>query len=153
MSFSISPAKNEDIESLVELEKFVFRTSDGILSQRAFRYHIQRQKNLLLVAKTAEPRSQLVAYILVFLHKHSARIYSLAVSPKYQNCGIGSTLLKNSIEEIKKKGIRKISLELRGDNTSALKLYKSLGFKISGRRSDYYQPGEDAIVMTWLQNG
>ena len=153
MPYSVLPAKKQDIEALVDLEKRVFISSDGILSQRAFRYHIQRQKNLLLVAKTAEPRSQLVAYILVLLHKHSARIYSLAVNPEYQHCGIGRTLLRDSIEEITTKGIQKIYLELRGENKAALKLYESLGFKISGMRPDYYQPGEDAIVMTWLRKG
>jgi [ribosomal protein S18]-alanine N-acetyltransferase len=153
MSYLISDAKINDVKALVELEQIVFVPSDGMLNQRSFRYHIQKQKNVLLLAKSEESFDQLKGYVLVLLHKRSARIYSLAVSPKYQMQGIGRELIKESIKRVLKKGIMTISLELRKDNSSALHLYESLGFIVSGFRPDYYQCEGDAIVMTWQKNG
>ena len=153
MSYLISHAKTNDVKALVELEQLVFVPSDGMLNQRSFRYHIQKQKNVLLLAKSEESSYQLKGYILVLLHKHSARIYSLAVSPEHQMRGIGRELIKESIKRVLKKGIMTISLELRKDNSSALHLYESLGFIVSGFRPDYYQCKDDAIVMTWKKNG
>jgi ribosomal-protein-alanine N-acetyltransferase len=41
-----------------------------------------------------------------------------------------------------------IFLEVRESNTAALALYGSFGFKVSGRRNNYYRnPVENAIVM------
>lgn len=153
MSYLISNAKIDDVKALVNLEQLVFVSSDGMLNQRSFRYHIQRQKNLLLLAKNEELPCQLVGYILVLLHKRSARIYSLAVNPENQMRGIGRELIKESIKRIQEKGIMRISLELRKDNSAALRLYESLGFIATGFRPDYYQCEGDAIVMTRQQNG
>ena len=152
MSYLITDARLDDIKALVELEQLVFIPSDGMLNKRSFRYHIQKRKNLLLLAKSEELPCQLMGYILVFLHKHSARIYSLAISPEHQRRGIGRELIKASIERVQDKGIMKISLELRKDNSTAFHLYESLGFIATGFRPDYYQCGDDAIVMAWREN-
>ncbi|WP_444995508.1 ribosomal protein S18-alanine N-acetyltransferase [Aliikangiella sp. IMCC44359] len=149
MSNSISDAKVDDVKALVELEQLVFIPSDGMLNQISFRYHIQKKKNLLLVARSDKLPYQLMGYILVLLHKRSARIYSLAINPEHQKRGIGSELIKASINRAQEKGIMKVSLELRKDNSVAFRLYESLGFIVSGVRPDYYQRGDDAIVMTW----
>ena len=77
----------------------------------------------------------------------------MAISPEYRAQKIGSALLEAAIEEIKKKGLVKISLELRKKNEIALKLYKSFGFIVSGVRPDYYQCEDDAIVMIRKLNG
>jgi ribosomal-protein-alanine N-acetyltransferase len=147
LSYSISRATKNDIKSLTVLENLVFKPSDGILSPRAFRYHIQAQKNLLLVAKIEEPHCQLIGYILVLIYRLSARVYSLAIDPGYRNQRIGSTLLEAAIEEIKKKGLLKISLELRKKNKAAMRLYKLFGFEVSGFCPGYYQGEDDAVVM------
>jgi ribosomal-protein-alanine acetyltransferase len=103
--------------------------------------------------KNEEFPCQLVGYILVLLHKRSARIYSLAVNPENQMRGIGRELIQESMKRIQEKGIMIIFLELRKDNSAALRLYESLGFIASGFRPNYYQCEGDAIVMTWQQNG
>lgn len=148
MSFFISAARLEDIKELVELEQKVFIPSDGVLGSRAFRYHIQKNKNLLLVARNTDAPQQLAGYILVLVHKRSARIYSLATDPAFQKQGIGRELVATAIEMVLNLGLEKITLELRKNNQGALRLYESMGFIVNGIRADYYQPGEDAIMMS-----
>ena len=149
MPYSISEAQVSDIKALEELERHVFIPSDGLLSKRAFRYHIQKKKNVLLVAREDTLPNKLLGYILVLIRKKSARIYSLAVNPDCRKQGVGRALIQASINKVVEQGITMIRLELRKGNTSALKLYESLGFVGSSVRPDYYEQGEDALVMTW----
>jgi len=62
--------------------------------------------------------------------------------------GIGEQVLRQVIEQVKFKGARWITLEVRPSNAAALKLYKKLGFKMMGIRKGYYSnPPEDAFVL------
>jgi len=76
-------------------------------------------------------------------------IISVAVLPEYRHSGIAKALIKRLIEDAKSKNIRAVSLEVRADNTEAIKLYQNLGFIITNTRKFYYKNGVDAYIM-WL---
>ncbi|MEQ9208621.1 MAG: GNAT family N-acetyltransferase [Pseudomonadales bacterium] len=143
----IQTAVLADIPELLSLETASFVTSDGLLTERAFRYHIKRG-NLCLIAR-ADNANQLAAYVLVLPHRKSARIYSLAVAKKFQQRGIARALLHQVMDEICKRKIPILKLEVRRENTGAIALYQSLGFHIQSIVQDYYGPDEDAIGMQW----
>lgn len=72
-------------------------------------------------------------------------VINLVVAAEHRRKGLGRLLLETAIA--RRPGIW--FLEVREANSSAIALYKSLGFKYSGRRKEYYQnPPEDGIVMT-----
>ena len=51
-------------------------------------------------------------------------------------------------EELKKRGSRCLTLEVRASNTPARALYESLGFVLVGTRRNYYHnPKEDALIL------
>ena len=42
-----------------------------------------------------------------------------------------------------------ISLEVRESNLAAISLYEKLGFKVEGKRKNFYRdPQEDGLIMT-----
>ena len=43
-----------------------------------------------------------------------------------------------------------MTLEVRVNNTAALKLYEKYGFVTLGTRPKYYENGEDALIM-WME--
>jgi ribosomal-protein-alanine N-acetyltransferase len=44
--------------------------------------------------------------------------------------------------------VREVFLEVRPSNPGAQQLYRNLGFRLVGRRRNYYmEPDEDALVM------
>jgi len=45
------------------------------------------------------------------------------------------------------QGLKKILLEVRKNNPTAIALYESSGFKITGIREKYYNNTEDAVLM------
>jgi len=76
-----------------------------------------------------------------------AFIHSFYVSRKYRNKGIGSLLLKKSIEILKKDGIKKLELTVDPVNTAAISLYKKFGFKFYEFKENMYGEGIDRNIM------
>jgi ribosomal-protein-alanine N-acetyltransferase len=68
-------------------------------------------------------------------------VLNLAVSPAFRRQGIATTLL-SALEH------SDLFLEVRESNTPARSLYWKLGFRVVGKREEYYDdPVESALVM------
>lgn len=74
-------------------------------------------------------------------------IKDLAVHPDYRERGVGSTLLARSLMVLAGAGVVSVKLEVRESNDSARSLYRQFGFEPVHRLADYYENGEDAIVL------
>ena len=78
----------------------------------------------------------------------------IGVLPEYRGRGVGSSLLEACIAKAWSQGLTRVELEVRADNTAAIKLYEKFGFVREGvkRRAmrfdgTYY----DAIEMALLK--
>lgn len=70
-----------------------------------------------------------------------AEVLNLAVAEEVRKLGIATALLESLFE-------REVFLEVRESNLAARGLYQKLGYRIVGRREDYYDdPVETALVM------
>jgi ribosomal protein S18 acetylase RimI-like enzyme len=69
------------------------------------------------------------------------------VRPDHQRTGLGRRLLNSLLDEARRRGCREVFLEVRAENTVAIRLYEHAGFEVTGRRRGYYGRGADAIVM------
>ncbi len=80
-----------------------------------------------------------------------AELMLVAVLPAERGRGLGRRLVEGAMHKARQRGARKMFLEVRDGNASALHLYASLGFSAAGRRQNYYMgtAGErfDAITM------
>lgn len=75
----------------------------------------------------------------------NAQVLSIAVDPKHQGKGIGRRLLEAGIRYMESRGIKKVKLEVRPENTPAVKLYESFGFYPIGKTRDLQ--GEWLIML------
>lgn len=66
---------------------------------------------------------------------HRGWLYGVAVSPHQRRRGIGTMLINEAIEALKKRGCKKINLQIRAGNTPVIGFYESLGFKVEDRVS------------------
>jgi [ribosomal protein S18]-alanine N-acetyltransferase len=74
-------------------------------------------------------------------------ILFIAVDPAHRRRGIGRRLLENELAGSSGEWF----LEVRESNLAAIRLYESLGFRMAGRRENYYpDPPESAIVMRFF---
>ncbi len=63
-----------------------------------------------------------------------AVIHLLAVSPDYQEKGIGSEMVREAIKLAKENGMKTIRLDALASNIPAHKLYERLGFEYRGKQ-------------------
>ena len=75
-------------------------------------------------------------------------ITSMAVQPIHQREGLGKFLLSDLIKLSRSLRTNKIHLEVKDTNNSAKAFYKSMGFKTTGNRSNFYKDGSDALLLT-----
>ncbi|MDR2389474.1 MAG: GNAT family N-acetyltransferase [Tannerellaceae bacterium] len=56
-------------------------------------------------------------------------IHDVIVRPEYRGRGVGRLLMNGMIQEARRRGAARITLEVRKDNLAAQHLYQSLGFE------------------------
>lgn len=76
-----------------------------------------------------------------------ADIITIAVLKEKQGEKIAQKLMQHMIDELKKRGITRIHLEVRQSNKKAIHLYEKFGFCDVFTRKNYYKnPLEDAKI-------
>jgi ribosomal-protein-alanine N-acetyltransferase len=91
--------------------------------------------------------ARVVGYAGLMVVPPNADVQTIAVTDDMQRCGIGGRLLDALLEEARARECTTVMLEVAADNVSAQHLYLKRGFDQLARRSSYYGPGRDALVM------
>ena len=73
-----------------------------------------------------------------------AWIATIGVDPRYQRRGIGRALLRACEEQIE---LPRVRLTVRVSNTGAISLYEREGYRTFELWKNYYNDGEDGLVM------
>lgn len=100
--------------------------------------------------RVAEISVVTVGYGILSVAAGEAHLLNLCVADAYRCRGIGRRLLAHLLLAAGGAGAKEAFLEARPSNTSAIRLYQSLGFTQIGMRRGYYQSidgREDAIVL------
>ena len=72
----------------------------------------------------------------------------IAVHPIHQRKGLGKFLLSDLIKRSRSLRTNQIHLEVKETNEPAKALYKSMGFKTIASRSNFYEDGTSALLLT-----
>ncbi|KIJ60467.1 hypothetical protein HYDPIDRAFT_117178 [Hydnomerulius pinastri MD-312] len=84
------------------------------------------------------------------MHKHISNrgyIAMLSVNKNWRKRGVASTLVRRSVEVMKRHSVNEVVLETEYDNAAALSLYESLGFIREKRLYRFYLNGKDAFRL------
>lgn len=96
----------------------------------------------------AQQDNMVVGYIIFWIRfEDDGHIISVAVDKKYHRKKIGTQLVETTLEIFQKYNVRHIRLEVRKGNDKARKFYQKLGFTEKTPLVNYYEDGEDAVVM------
>lgn len=140
-SLSVRRAALSDLDALVALEQRAF---DGDrLSRAQYRRHLSSDSALILIADISG--RPLAGAAVVFFRKGStvARLYSLATAPEARGKGVGTALLEAVTAAARHRGCRALRLEVRADNSAAIRLYEQHGCRRIGQLAAYYADGAD----------
>ena len=89
----------------------------------------------------------LVGYADIVISNGEAEIMSIGVRRSLQGRGVGYALLRAMLVAADAGGARRVLLEVRAGNDSAISLYERNGFAVVGHRPNYYALGVDAVLM------
>ena len=140
---ALSPMTLDDLDDVLAIERQSFQTP---WSREALRYELTQ--NRVARSMTVRAGTRLVGYLCLWEIGHEIHITNLAVHPSFRRRGAARALLGRILEDARAGAATLVFLEVRPTNTEALTLYESLGFRVIGRRKNYYfDTGEDALVM------
>ena len=74
-------------------------------------------------------------------------IISIATLETHRRKGVGSTLIRKAMDEMRGASCKEVFLEVRITNDEAVGLYRRLGFQVTGTMQGYYKDGESAYLM------
>ena len=77
-------------------------------------------------------------------------ILNVAVHKKYQNNGFGKKIVSQYLSILPNNSV--VFLEVNKNNFIARKIYTSLNFEKIDLRENYYNKGEDALIMRYVKN-
>ena len=136
----IRQAVTNDLDIIVKLEQSIFddaytksTISDDIINGRMY---------------VIEQDGLVVGYITTSIVLDEGEIQRIAVDKLHRKLGLGTVLVIDSLNRMREHGVKKVFLEVRSNNNSAIGLYTKCGFAPIATRRRYYKDGSDAIVMS-----
>jgi ribosomal-protein-alanine acetyltransferase len=141
-SFSIADATLSDVDGLIRLEEASFRTDR--ISRQSFRRLVRSPSAICRIARAGNAITG-YAVVLTRAGTTAARLYSIAVDKAWQGVGLAATLIADAERTARRRGMTRLRLEVREDNPIAIRLYEKLGFRQTGRRTEYYADKANAI--------
>ena len=130
-------AHDDDLDLLVELERVCL---PDCWRKNTLRDLMNEARYLVLIVEDW-------GYLIGWSAAGVAEIERIGVTPARRGCGWGAALVNEAIEAFIQRNAREVWLEARASNGAARALYAKCGFEESGRRRNYYDDGEDAILM------
>lgn len=143
MMFNIRRASLKDVKTLnllfqklleYERENYDKNIKDNLNVNSYFNKKLEEIDNIVLVA---EVNKVIVGYLFGYIDKTNkikkeleASINSIYVDGNYRNIGIGTSLINNFIDDVKKENVKYIYIDNLLDNNIARYLYNKLGFYV-----------------------
>ena len=94
--------------------------------------------------------SERIEFVFGFIEFHVvtdfADIHDIEIKNECRGKGYGSKLISEFLDEMKKRGVTDVTLEVRVDNVAAIALYEKFGFERVSIRKGYYR-GIDGLLM------
>jgi len=138
----LRPADERDIREVMAVEKMSFASPWSIDS---FRHELYNPVSYFYII---EIQRKLTGYIIFWIFEDESHIANIAIHSDFRKKGYGEYLLEWTIEFVREKGAKTITLEVNEKNIAARNLYEKLGFKCVGRRVKYYENRDDALMLT-----
>lgn len=131
-----------DCRHIEDIRRIAHDSFETVWGPQDYAYFLAHEHGLCLGVFDGEER--LIAYFLGIVVQGDLDVVSIATLPPHRKRGIGRQLLAEACQAA---GVERAFLEVAVDNTSAITLYKKMGFLVTGVRRGYYEQKRDAYVM------
>lgn len=147
----VRQARADDMGALLTIEQQCFNVyyyDYYMLDRRDFEFYLADADSLFLVAvREGQVVGDVLGPVDTWRDPPSAHIDSIAVLPGHQHQGIGTRLLQSFLEEVRRRGCTRVTLEVSTANATGLAFFARHGFRQKRRLPDYYARGLPALFM------
>jgi ribosomal-protein-alanine N-acetyltransferase len=140
----IRRARFDDLPSILRIEMKSF--DRDAWDREIFADYLKQNTGSVFFVATSQ--RQVIGYALALHGKTRAGIHSIAVAPAQRGRGVAVALLLRIIALLRRRGLETVSLNVRLENKTAIRLYRRLGFQRAQRVDGYYEDGASAWLMS-----
>jgi ribosomal-protein-alanine N-acetyltransferase len=136
MEVKIETAAIKLLDTLYRIEQQCF--NEEAFSRQQIAYLLTDYNTIALVAKA---NNDVAGFIIAQVETDEVEfghIITLNVSPSYRRKNVATKMLGEMEDLLKQRGINECRLEVREDNSAAIKLYHKLGYQTAGKLERYY---------------
>ena len=143
MEIQITDAREDLLPQIMEIERQCFSVP---WTEAMLRAQLDPERHVFLAA---EAGGAVVGYVGLMYVLDEGYVSNVAVRPEARRQGVAEALLAELEARARVKRLSFLTLEVRSGNAAAIALYEKRGYRVAGRRKNYYEkPAEDAILMT-----
>lgn len=133
-----------DLEGVAEIEKLCFGAAAW--SKNSLELLTKEGIGMGMVCRKD---GKVVAYGGMLCVVDEGQITNIATHPDYRRQGFGEAIVEALKKHARNNRLDIITLEVRESNQAAISLYTQSGFKVDGKRRDFYtKPTESAVLMS-----
>ncbi len=144
-TYSVHTLTDRDLDEVMWLNLRCFKDGENY-TKHTFSYLLEQPNALCYKVVTAE--SRIAGFLCVLVGSDgTGHITTIGVAPEHRRRGLAERLLAHLDQALQERSIGSAVLEVRVSNHSAQNLYKTCGFSILQRLSNYYNDGEDGFLM------
>ena len=153
-------AHSGDVEAIERIEHRSFGRAEERFHRRQIASLVANPRAIVLIAQACpqgDDTGRHLGWGAALVRRHrtagggrancSGRIYAVAVDPDGRGMGVGQKLMTEMLDQLRRRGARRVFLEVRTDNVAAIALYRKLGFVEIGRIDHYYAKNLHALRM------
>jgi ribosomal-protein-alanine N-acetyltransferase len=118
-------------------ERYAKEVLAAMLEEEGFETFLAEEDDEIMGSATVNYRKGMAA----------AQLVSIAVLPMHRGKGVAKALLKEAERRVRRRGAKKMVLQVNVLNVAAINLYLHYGYVLQGMIGSYYGPGKDAYFM------
>ncbi len=133
-----------DVAEVEALDREIFGTSIG---KEALVKELTENPLAHYFVLEDQTTHELMGHIGIWIDDKNAQILNIFVKPAHRDQGYGKMIIKHTLAYLRQHQCENLTLEVRPSNQKAIRFYEKFGFVRATIRKNYYENGEDAILM------
>ncbi|GAB5455143.1 MAG: GNAT family acetyltransferase [Henriciella sp.] len=121
----VRPAEQADKPRVIALWEACGLTRPWNTPEQDFDFALEGAASTVLVL---EKDNQIAGSALVGHDGHRGSVYYVSVSPEHQSDGLGKTLMAGAEDWLRDRGVWKLNLLVRRENSAAVQFYEKQGY-------------------------
>ena len=107
----------------------------------------QKTSVIFIISESQNNTKTVLGFCAVRFAFETAEITNFAVLPKAQRKHLGTEIFTHTLNFLKARGVKEITLEVSSLNKPAQEFYKKFKFTHVSTRKKFYNMGEDALIL------